>query len=152
MKLPMRLSMSGVLPFLNGSRVARLLFPLIAGAALAAEPVANWPQFRGPGAMGVADNPHLPDRWSTNENVAWKVEVPGRGWSSPIVWGERVFLTTVVSEGEVEPPKKGLYFGGERQEIPKTTHRCWFCVSTSSPVASCGARKPTAARRRVHCT
>jgi outer membrane protein assembly factor BamB len=77
--------------------------------------------------MGIADNPDLPDRWSTNENVAWKIEVPGRGWSSPIVWGERVFLTTVASDGEVEPPKKGLYYGGERQEIPQATHR-WLVL------------------------
>jgi outer membrane protein assembly factor BamB len=90
-------------------------------------PVTNWPQFRGPGALGVADNPNLPDRWSTNENVAWKIEVPGRGWASPIVWGDRVFVTTVVSEGEMEDPKKGLYFGGERQEIPAATHR-WLVL------------------------
>ena len=58
--------------------------------------VSNWPQFRGPGALGVADNPNLPDRWSTNENVAWKIEVPGRGWSAPIVWGDRVAVPLVV--------------------------------------------------------
>jgi outer membrane protein assembly factor BamB len=115
------------LPLLNKSCLAPLLFLSIAGAALAAEPVVNWPQFRGPGALGVADNPDLPDHWGTNENVAWKIEVPGRGWSSPIVWGERVFLTTVTSEGEVEPPKKGLYFGGERPEISKATHR-WLVL------------------------
>src|SRR5712691_1012468 len=80
---------------------------LFAVAAHAATPATNWPQFRGPGALGVADNSDLPDRWSTNENVAWKIEVPGRGWSSPIVWGDRVFLTAVTSEEEVEPPKKG---------------------------------------------
>jgi len=128
MKLPLRLPIATVLPSLNWSRaLACLLHPLIAGAALAAQPVTNWPQFRGPGALGTADNPDLPDRWSTKENVAWKIEVPGRGWSSPIVWGERVFLTTVVSDGEVEPPKKGLYFGGERREIPKATHR-WLVL------------------------
>ena len=128
MKLPLRLPIATVLPSLNWSHaLACLLHPLIAGAALAAQPVTNWPQFRGPGAMGTADNPDLPDRWSTKENVAWKIEVPGRGWSSPIVWGERVFLTTVVSDGEVEPPKKGLYFGGERREIPKATHR-WLVL------------------------
>jgi lysophospholipase L1-like esterase len=89
--------------------------------------VTNWPQFRGPDALGVADNPNLPDRWSTNENVAWRIEMPGRGWSAPIVWGERVFVTTVVSEGEMEAPKKGLYFGGDRKEIPKTEHR-WLIL------------------------
>jgi outer membrane protein assembly factor BamB len=72
--------------------------------------------------MGVADNPNLADRWSTNENVAWRSEVPGRGWSSPIIWGKRVFLTTVVSSGEIEPAKKGLYFGGDRNDIPKGDH------------------------------
>src|SRR5687767_8369583 len=89
--------------------VALALF--VADACPAAE-VLNWSQFRGPGALGVADNPNLPDRWSTNENVAWKIEVPGRGWSAPIVWGDRVFVTTVTSEAEMESPKKGLYFGG----------------------------------------
>jgi outer membrane protein assembly factor BamB len=114
-------------PILFQVRLAPLLSLLIAGAAPAAELVTNWPQFRGPGALGVADNPGLPDRWSTHENVAWKIDVPGRGWSSPIVWGERVFLTTVVSEGEVELPKKGLYFGGERKEIPQAAHR-WLVL------------------------
>jgi outer membrane protein assembly factor BamB len=106
---------------------------LLTFAARSAETPANWPQFRGPGAMGVADHPGLPERWSTNENVAWKVDVAGRGWSSPIVWGNRVFVTTVVSEGEVELPKKGLYFGGERREIPKGTQR-WLvlCLDLNS--------------------
>ena len=84
---------------------------------------ANWPQFRGADSMGVSDNPNLPDHWSTNQNVAWKIEIPGRGWSSPIVWGNRVFVTTAVSSGEVEAPKKGLYFGGDRKEVSKAEHR-----------------------------
>jgi PQQ-like domain len=75
-----------------------------------------WPQFRGPGARGVADEPNLPDRWSASENIAWKTDVPGRGWSSPIVWEDRVFLTTAVSSEELESPRKGLYFGGNRPE------------------------------------
>jgi outer membrane protein assembly factor BamB len=54
--------------------------------------------------------------------VVWKTDVPGRGWSSPIVWGNRVFLTTVVNLGESEPPKKGLYFGGNRPEPPRSEH------------------------------
>src|SRR6185436_9450984 len=102
--------------------VAGFLFVMLTSTGLAAEATTNWPQFRGPGSLGVAENPDLPDRWSTNENVAWKVDIAGRGWSSPIVWGDRVFVTTVVSEGEIEQPKKGLYFGGERKDIPKDTH------------------------------
>jgi outer membrane protein assembly factor BamB len=74
----------------------------------------NWPQFLGPGSHAVSANADLPDRWSATENVAWKTEIAGRGWSSPIVWGNRVFLTTVVEEGgKLEPPQKGFFMGGK---------------------------------------
>ncbi|MCC6490191.1 MAG: PQQ-binding-like beta-propeller repeat protein [Candidatus Hydrogenedentes bacterium] len=84
---------------------------------------ANWPQFRGPDARGVAEGNGLPDRWSATENVAWKADIPGRGWSSPIVWGSRVFLTTVVNQGQSEAPKKGLYLGGNRKDAPESIHQ-----------------------------
>jgi outer membrane protein assembly factor BamB len=71
----------------------------------------NWPQFRGPQAGTVADDPRLPDSWSTTENVVWKADVPGSGWSSPVVWGDHVFVTSAVSLAPVEPPKPGLYSG-----------------------------------------
>lgn len=88
----------------------------------------NWPQFRGPDSTGVVEDPSLPDTWSETKNVVWKSEIPGLGWSSPIVWGDRIFLTSVVSAGEIEAPKKGLYFGGERG-LPKDEHR-WmvYCI------------------------
>ena len=88
----------------------------------------RWPQFRGPGSLGVTEDPSLPDKWSTTENVAWKTDIPGTGWSSPIVWGDNIFLTSVISSVEGEKPKKGLYFGGERP-APKDEHR-WmvYCV------------------------
>ncbi|MDB4414387.1 PQQ-binding-like beta-propeller repeat protein, partial [bacterium] len=82
----------------------------------------HWPSFRGAESRGISDNPDLPDIWSATKNVAWKTDIPGRGWSSPIVWGKRVFLTTVVNKGESESPKKGLYFGGNRLKIPESTH------------------------------
>ncbi len=83
----------------------------------------NWPQFRGEGSRGVADtDPRLPDEWSTTKNVAWKTEIPGRGWSSPVVWGNYVFLTSVIPTEEKEKAKKGLYFGGERG-TPTDVHR-----------------------------
>lgn len=82
----------------------------------------NWPQFRGSDARGMSDNPRLPNHWSSTEHVDWKTEIPGRGWSSPVVWGDRVFLTTVIHTGETEAPKKGLYFGGNRPDIPSTEH------------------------------
>lgn len=59
----------------------------------------NWPRFRGPSGQGVSTETGLPVAWSTTENVAWKTAIPGEGWSSPIIWGDRVFLTTAVDEG-----------------------------------------------------
>ena len=102
-----------------------LLLSCFAAGAIKAE--SSWPQFRGPGSLGVAEHANLPEHWSTNQNVSWRAELPGRGWSSPIVWGERVFITTVVSDGEMELPKKGLYFGGERKELPKAAHH-WLVI------------------------
>ncbi|MCF7974726.1 MAG: PQQ-like beta-propeller repeat protein [Phycisphaerae bacterium] len=81
----------------------------------------NWPCFRG-STGGVVRDEALPVSWSTSENVKWQVDVPGRAWSCPVVWGNRVFLTTVMSEGQVEDAKKGLYFGGNRNEAPSATH------------------------------
>ena len=67
----------------------------------------NWVQFRGAGSMGVAtDDPNLPDHWSQTENVAWKAEIPGVGWSSPVVWGDSIFVTSVIAAVEGEKPKK----------------------------------------------
>lgn len=54
----------------------------------------NWPRFRGPTGQGVSTETNLPTKWSATENIAWKASIPGLGWSSPIVWGDRVFLTT----------------------------------------------------------
>ena len=109
--------------------LAAALFFVAANLAFSAD---HWPQFRGPGALGVAGDAGFPERWSTNENIAWNIDVPGRGWSSPIVWGDRVFVTTVVSDGEMELPKKGLYFGGERKEIPGGTHQ-WLVLCYDLP-------------------
>lgn len=68
-----------------------------------AGPSYNWPQWRGPDGQGISRETGLPSRWSATENVAWKTPIPGRGHSSPIVWGDRVFLTTAI-EGEVVKP------------------------------------------------
>jgi outer membrane protein assembly factor BamB len=88
----------------------------------------RWPQFRGAQSLGVADDAGLPDSWSTTENVAWKVDIAGDGWSSPVVWGDRIFVTSVVAEGETEKPKKGLYFGGERKPPAAPHHWMVYCV------------------------
>ncbi len=116
-----------------------LSIPLRAALTLAlASPLiavegSNWPQFRGPGARGIGTGDVLPDSWSATENVAWKTDIPGRGWGSPIVWGDKVFLSSVINSGESEQPKKGLYFGGNRPDAPTTIHR-WvaYCFDLNS--------------------
>ena len=77
--------------------------PLIAGPA--AE--TNWPQWRGPGGSGVSQEKNLPDDWSNTKNVQWKTEIPGRGHSSPIIWGTKLFLTTSI-EGPIVPGAKAV--------------------------------------------
>ena len=73
---------------------------------------ARWAGFRGPAAGAVPDDPSLPDTWSETENVMWVADVPGLGWSSPIVWDDHVFLTTAVSTGQERQPPPGLYDPG----------------------------------------
>ena len=93
-------------------------------AALPLRADDNWPQFRGKDARGVVEAEVTPpSRWSATENIAWKHQIGGRGWSSPIVWGNQVFVTTVVNLGESEEPKKGLYFGGNRPFPPESLHQ-----------------------------
>jgi hypothetical protein len=87
----------------------------------------NWPQFRGAKALGTSDNRNLPATWSTTDNVAWKTDIPGRGWSCPVVWDDKVFLTTVTSKEKPEAAKKGLYIGGERRTPPSDPHQ-WMVV------------------------
>src|SRR5687768_11657267 len=79
-----------------------------AGQQSGSNQVEGWPQFRGPGSTGVAEGRNLPERWSTTENVKWKTAIPGHGWSSPIAWRDRVFVTSVIPVGETEAPRKGL--------------------------------------------
>jgi len=68
-----------------------------------------WPSFRGGSRSGVSTNRRLPLKWDSKTAVAWSVAVPGKGWSSPIVLGKRVFVTTAVSDGETLVARKGLY-------------------------------------------
>jgi outer membrane protein assembly factor BamB len=73
----------------------------------------DWPQFRGPGGGGVAEEKRLPAEWGKDRNIAWKVKVPGYGWSCPVVWGDKVFVTTAVSDKQKKPGMGGFPgFGG----------------------------------------
>lgn len=112
-----------------------VLLPFLVALCLCQPTLAGdtWPQFRGPGSAGVAEeDPNLPEVWSATQNIAWKVPIPGRGWSSPIVWKDKIFITSAVQEGEAEEPQKGLYLGGERP-APENTHR-WmvYCLEVNT--------------------
>lgn len=80
---------------------------LLAGVALA-DP--NWPQWRGPASAGISDEKNLPVEWSPNKNIAWKTEIPGRGQSSPVVWGDRIFLTSAIEGEKVDGVKPPVHF------------------------------------------
>ncbi|HXY33814.1 MAG TPA: PQQ-binding-like beta-propeller repeat protein, partial [Planctomycetaceae bacterium] len=106
---------------------AAVLVLLGAGATLSADD--NWPQFRGPGSRGVSEDRDLPEVWSKTENVAWATKIPGRAWSSPVAWGDRVFVTTAIQlDGKQEKIKPGLYFGGNRPTEKVTYRYVVFCL------------------------
>ena len=84
------------------------LLPLTLGAA---DP--DWPRFRGPDANPTSANARLPEKWSKTENVEWAADIPGRGWSSPVVSGGRVFLTTVTTDGKSKVPQTGTEYSNE---------------------------------------
>ena len=67
---------------------------------VSAQEPENWTRFRGPNGQGISKAKDLPVQWGTDENIAWKADIPGEGWSSPIVWNNHVFLTTATEDGK----------------------------------------------------
>lgn len=74
--------------------IARHTYLLLALTILPTTLLADWPQWRGPNGQGVAENARIAAEWSESENVTWRTEVPGRGWSSPVIVGDQIWLTT----------------------------------------------------------
>lgn len=79
----------------------------------ATDAASQWPRFRGPNSNPVSENPNLPLSWSKTENVEWVADVPGVGWSSPAVWGNRVFITAATSDKPMKQPRQGVDFSNE---------------------------------------
>src|SRR5678815_1967665 len=95
-------------------RPAWLVFVVVTGSLVlatghAVAPSPDWPGFRGPGMDGLAIGARLPERWSKTTNVKWVIDVPGRGWSSPIVAGSTVFVTSAISSRPFKRPTPGIY-------------------------------------------
>jgi len=97
--------------------------------AAAVPPSSNWPSFRGPNAAGVADGAELPEAFSgvDGTNLAWRTEIPGLAHSSPVVWGDRVYVTSAVSEG---PPQRFLAeLPDSRESITDPTPHRWVVMA-----------------------
>jgi len=124
---------------LRGSVGALCLLSLVAALSLPAAgqkaPAgANWPSFRGPNASGVADGRPLPAEWDVpaSRNVRWKTPIPGLGHSSPVIWGDRLFVSTAISGIENPEMKVGLY--GDVTSVKDDTSHRWivYCLDTRS--------------------
>ncbi len=91
---------------------------------VAAPAKGSWPSFRGPNASGIADGQHLPDSWDvkTGTHVLWRTPIPGLAHSSPIAWGDRIFLTSAISSRGKATFKPGLYGDGDASD-DRSTHK-----------------------------
>jgi outer membrane protein assembly factor BamB/protein tyrosine phosphatase (PTP) superfamily phosphohydrolase (DUF442 family) len=87
-----------------------------------AKAVGSWPSFRGPNASGVAEGQNLPDEWNpkTGQNILWRTPVPGLAHSSPIVWGNRVYVTSAVSSDPKATFRPGIYGDGDASQDRST--------------------------------
>ena len=101
--------------------VAGVMLLTLSGSPTAAQ--APWAQFRGPNAGDVGDNPALPETWSETENVVWTIDVPGLAWSSPVVWGDHIFITSAISAGDEPDPIPGLYDPGDDNGSRRSTQQ-----------------------------
>ena len=105
-----------------------LASPLVMSGAEKIDPLDNWPHWRGPLANGTAPRGKPPLRWDAKTNIAWKRAIPGRGSSTPIVWGDLVFVTTAVDTGKKADPKDlprpdPRFAGKKKTDAPDTYHR-----------------------------
>ena len=84
----------------------------------------SWPSFRGPQASGIAENQNLPDRWDakSGESILWRTPIPGLAHSSPVVWGDRIFVTSAVSSDPKATFRPGLYGDGDASK-DRSLHR-----------------------------
>jgi outer membrane protein assembly factor BamB len=94
----------------------------------------NWPSFRGPDASGVADGQHPPTTWdaASGTNIRWKTPIPGLGHSCPVVWGDRIFLTTALSSKPDQKVRTGNY--GDVTSVNDLSRHTWkvYCLDKNS--------------------
>ena len=117
---------------MKGVSCVRFVVAALIVAGAAAPSAQNWPMFRGPAASGVADGTPTPVKWDvgTGENVLWKTPVPGVAVSSPIVWGDRVFVSTAVSSDTDSGIRTGLY--GDVEPAKDVSKHVWIPMLRTS--------------------
>ncbi len=79
---------------------AGIALATLSSITFGSEPDRSWPQFLGPTAQGISFSTDLPERWSESEGILWKQELPGSGWSSPIILNDRIYLTAAIEKGQ----------------------------------------------------
>jgi len=90
----------------------------------------TWPQWRGPLGTGVAPSANPPVEWSESKNIRWKIALPGKGHSTPIVWGDRIFITTAVPYGDALEPRYNTAPGGH-DGVPVTKRYRFVVLAVS---------------------
>lgn len=98
------------------------------------DPERQWPGYRGYMSSGVLDNANLPESFDIQKmlNVRWKTEIPGLGLSSPVIWGDKLFLTTAVSKFDTQGIKPGIY--GDGMPVPDSSVHDWkvYCINKNT--------------------
>lgn len=122
------------------SRITFFLFLsisiLVSGIHIASDddPERQWSMYRRYLATGVMDQTNLPDLWDiqSNKNIKWKIEIPGLGLSCPVIWGDKVFITTAISEKDAEGLKTGIY--GDIGSVNEQSVHEWkvYCIDKQS--------------------
>ena len=105
---------------------------MVAAAGVGAAFAGDWPQFRGPSASGIGDGAKPPVHWDAAKgvNVAWTVEIPGLADSSPVVWGDQIFVTTAVSSDPKQTFRTGLY--GDTDPVNDSSPHQWKVLAIDS--------------------
>ncbi len=123
---------------MNRSAIIPLFFVLVIVTAFSMfkdiDPERQWSQYRGYLSSGSLDDADLPVSWDlgSNENVLWKTELPGLGLSSPVIWGEKLFITSAISTSDDDGLKAGIY--GSIESVDDNSEHEWklFCINKNS--------------------
>lgn len=125
-----RIGVDGRLPWASCAPIGFVIvFSIVTGLGdrmVFGQDAANWPQWRGPHGTGSSHVADPPTFWNEEENVAWKVAIPGKGHSTPIIWNDRLYLTTAQPIGEAMPPRYSKAPGAHDND--PVTHQQRFIV------------------------